>query len=449
MFRRFLLMLLLMAALGVSSAFLLRELFVRDFGRLNEAVQEDRASWIVSDLESAFGKRQSWDREMAIEDAVWALNLGMETKVRDHDGKIVMETQEALSLLSPGDRGRLIAGSGYGRHPAIGQFYVYPLFLHGEEIGQVEVRFLPDERSDFFISRTNRHLLISALILGVIAVALSFVLARRLSRPIIRLSRAAQSISQGNLNEQVKVAGRDELASLSRSFNQMAHKLQLQNKLRKEICANLAHELRTPLTIMRGQLEGILDGVIINDEARIGLLLEENQRLTNVVASMEEFFQAQASALTLSPFEVPVRQLLENLAKNFEIAARENGVKLTIEADSGATVYADPERLAQILINLISNALKATALGGHIFLSGKRSSTGCTITVADTGRGIAEEELSLVFERFYRGKEGGLGLGLAIVRELVDAHSGSIDVSSTLGKGTAFALQFPDAPTSS
>ena len=447
MFRRFLFALLLMAVLGVSSALLLRELIVRDFSRLNEAEQEDRASWVVSDLESVYAKQKAWDRAMAVEDAVWALQLGMETRVRDRDGKIVMETREALDSLASENRTRLQAGSAYALKLGIGEFHSYPLFLRGEEIGQLEVRFLPDERSLFFVARTNRLLAYSALILGVVACLLSVLLARRLSRPIVRLADAAKGISQGNLAERVEYAGSDALASLSRSFNQMANTLHLQNKLRKQICANLAHELRTPLTIMRGQLEGILDGVIANDESRLRLLLEENQRLTNIVASMEEFFQAQASALTLAPIDVPIGQLFENLARHFEVTAGAKGVRIQVETDeAGTVVHADPERLSQILINLIGNSLKATAAGGGITLAGKRTPCGCVITVTDTGRGIPQEDIPLIFERFYRGKEGGLGLGLAIVRELVDAHGGSIEVTSRPGEGTTFFIFFPDPP---
>lgn len=446
MFKKFLLILLFMAGLGVSSSILLRELVVRDFNRLTEAEQEDRVSWVVADLESAFVKQKGWNPEMAAEDAVWALQLGLDTRVWDRDGTIVMETSRALASLEPEQRGRLKAASGFAQLAGAGEFHVYPLFLHGEEIGQLEVRFLPDARNSFFISRTNRLLAYSALILGVIACILSIVLARRLSRPIVRISQAAQNITQGNLTERVEIPGNDELTSLGHSFNTMAHTLQVQNKLRKQICVNLAHELRTPLTIMRGQLEGVLDGVIPNDESRIRILLEENQRLTTIVASMEEFFEAQASVLSLDIHQLPLRQLFDNLAVNFEVAACEKGVAIKVESDEETMVSADPNRLSQVFINLISNALKVTPPGGAITLGGKQNASGCIITVADTGCGIAAEDIPLIFERFYRGKDGGLGLGLAIVRELVDAHGGTIEVASQKGVGTVFTIQFPAGP---
>ena len=446
MFKKFLLILLFMAGLGVSSSILLRELVVRDFNRLTEAEQEDRVSWVVADLESAFVKQKGWNPEMAVEDAVWALQLGLDTRVRDRDGTIVMDTSRALASLEPEQRVRLKVASGFAQLAGTGEFHVYPLFLHGEEIGQLEVRFLPDARNSLFTSRTNRLLVYSALILAVIACILSIVLARRLSRPIVRISQAAQNISQGNLTERVEIPGNDELTSLGQSFNTMAHTLQVQNKLRKQICANLAHELRTPLTIMRGQLEGVLDGVIPNDESRIRLLLEENQRLTTIVASMEEFFEAQASVLSLDIHQLPLRQLFDNLALSFEVAAREKGVAIRVETDDAIMVSADPDRLSQVFINLISNAMKVTPPGGAITLGGKQTAFGCIITVTDTGCGIAEEDIPLIFERFYRGKDGGLGLGLAIVRELVDAHGGTIEVTSQKGAGTVFTLQFPAEP---
>lgn len=443
MFKKFLLILLFMAGLGVSSSILLRELVVRDFNRLTEAEQEDRVSWVVADLESAFVKQKGWSPEMAVEDAVWALQLGLDTRVRDRDGTIIMETSRALASLEPEQQVRLKAASGFAKLSGTGEFHIYPLFLHGKEIGQLEVRFLPDTRNSFFISRTNHLLAYSALALGVIACILSIILARRLSRPIVRISQAAQNISQGNLTERVEIPGSDELSSLGQSFNAMAHTLQVQNKLRKQICANLAHELRTPLTIMRGQLEGVLDGVISNDESRIRLLLEENQRLTTIVASMEDFFEAQASVLSLDVHQLLLRQMFDNLALSFEAVAREKGVVIRVESDDETIISADPDRLSQVLINLISNALKVTPPGGVITLSGKQTVSGCIITVTDTGCGIAEEDIPLIFERFYRGKDGGLGLGLAIVRELVDAHGGTIEVASQMGVGTVFTIQFP------
>jgi len=444
MFKKFLIILLFMAGLGVTSAVLLRELVVRDFTLLAEAEQEDRVSWVVTDLESAFANQKGWDKAMAAEDSIWALQLGLETRIVGRDGKTVMETAVALNSLPPEQRARFKYGSRTDSAPGMGDYHAYPLFYLGEEIGQLEVRFLPDERNRVFIARTNRLLTYSAIILGIAACILSVIFARRLSRPIIRISQAAQDISQGNLTERVAISGNDELAALGQSFNQMAHTLQIQNKLRKQICANLAHELRTPLTVMRGQLEGILDGVLPNDTSRMSLLLEENQRLTKIVASMEEFFQAQASALSLAPVNLNVRQIFDNLATYFEAAARNLEIEFRVETDDGATVYADPERLSQILINLISNSLKATAPGGAITLGARRTPDGCSLTVADTGCGIAAEELPLIFERFYRGKDGGLGLGLAIVRELADAHGATISVTSNQAVGTTISLAFPD-----
>lgn len=444
MFRKFLLLLLFMALLGVSSAFLLRELIVRDFAHLAEAQQEDRVSWVVADLESVFAKQNAWNHEMAIEDAIWALQLGLETIVRDRHGAIVMDTATALASLTPESRARLHVAR--TRAGGSGDTTTYPLFLHGEEIGRLEVRFLPDGRNSYFVNRTNHLLTYSALILAALSFLLSVVLARRLSGPIVRLSHAALGISQGNLDERVKIPGNDEMTTLGNSFNQMAHALQTQNKLRKQICANLAHELRTPLTVMRAQLEGMLDGVIASDSSRTKLLLDENQRLTKVVASMEDFFQAQASVLTLAPVKLYARQLLDNLAKNFEVASREKQITISVVSADDTVVIADPERLTQILVNLISNALKATESGGTIILNAGRNSDGCTITVSDSGCGIPAEELPLIFERFYRGKDGGLGLGLAIVRELMDAHGASINVASTEGAGTIISLVFHDNP---
>jgi signal transduction histidine kinase len=436
--------LIIVAALGVSSALILRELIVRDFGRLTEGELEDRVYWVSAALETAFEKSHGWDREAVAGDAVWALLLGIETQVRDRTGTLVMDTTRALEQLSPASRQRILASAGFDPKRGSGPYASYPLFLKGEEIGHMEVRFFPREKRALFVSRTNRLLLISALLLGSVAILSSIILARRLTRPISRLARAADSISQGNLHERLECTGSDELATLSLSFNRMAQTLEKQNALRKKISANFAHELRTPLAIMQGQLEGMLDGLIPNERRVLESLLEENLRLARIVANVEELVQAEASTLSLKRIRLPLKPLLESVAQRFSEAGGKKNISFAVHCGEEVRVNADPERLTQILINLVTNAVKAIESGGTIRLSGVAERRCCRIGVTDTGRGIAEAELPLIFERFYRKGSDGLGLGLPIVRELVDAHGGAIEVASRPGEGSTFTVWLPD-----
>ena len=436
--------LIFVAALGVSSAMILRELIVRDFGRLTEGELEDRAYWVSAALETAFEKNQGWNQEAVAGDVVWALLLGIETRVKDRSGALVMDTARALKRLSPGSRQRILASAGFDPNRGSGPYAGYPLFLKGEEIGHLEVRFLPREKRALFVSRTNRLLLISALLLGGVAILSSIILARRLTRPISRLAWAADGISQGNLHERLEIRGNDELATLSLSFNRMADTLEKQNALRKRINANFAHEMRTPLAIMQGQLEGMLDGLIPNERRVLESLLEENHRLARIVANVEELVQAEASALSLRRIRFPLKPLLESIGQRFSESAGKKKISIAVECGEDVWVNADPERLTQILINLVTNAVRAIDSGGSIRLGGATEGECCRIDVTDTGRGIDEADLPLIFERFYRKGSDGLGLGLAIVRELVDAHGGRIMVASRPGEGSTFSVRLPE-----
>ncbi len=437
------LVLIFVAALGVSSSLILRELIVRDFGKLTEGELEDRVYWVSAALENAFEKNHGWNQEAVAGDAAWALLLGIETRVKDRTDALVMDTATALKQLSPASRERILASAGFAPKRGSGAYVSYPLFLKGEEIGHMEVRFFPREKRVLFVSRTNRLLLISALLLGSAAILLSIILARRLTRPITRLARAADCISQGNLHERLEITGSDELATLAHSFNRMAQTLEKQNALRKKINANFAHEMRTPLAIMQGQLEGMLDGLIPNERRVLESLLEENLRLARIVSNVEELVQAEASALSLNRIRLPLKPLLESIAQRFSESGGNKNVSFAIECNDEVLVNADPERLTQILINLVTNAVKAIDTGGIIRLSGAAEREGCRIDVMDSGRGIAEADLPLIFERFFRKDSDGLGLGLPIVRELVDAHGGTIEVSSQPGEGSNFTVRLP------
>ncbi len=441
---KFMLVLILVASLGVASSLILRELIVRDFSHLTEGEMEDRVYWVSAALETSFEKNRDWNREALAGDAVWALLLGIETRVKDRRGTLVMDTTTALRQLSPRGRQRILASAGFDPDRGSGPYAGYPLFLKGEEIGRLEARFFPRGKRELFVSRTNRLLLFSALLLGSVAILSGIILARRLTRPITRLARAADSISQGNLHERIEISGSDELATLSLSFNRMAQTLEKQNALRKRINANFAHEMRTPLAIMQGQLEGMLDGLIPNERRVLESLLEENSRLARIVVNVEELVQAEASALSLKRIRLPLKPLLESIAQRFSEAGGKKEIFFLVECGDDVRVNADPERLMQILINLVINAVKAIASGGTIRLSGTAERDGCRIGVTDTGQGIAEADLPLIFERFYRKGSEGLGLGLSIVRELVDAHGGTIEVASRIGEGTTFTVRLPD-----
>ncbi|MDI6743930.1 MAG: ATP-binding protein [Thermodesulfovibrionales bacterium] len=440
---KFLILLLGVSIIALSSALVLRELMIKDFREYLEGEMEDRVYWVMADIEGTYEKHSRWEENTIAEDAVWALMLGLEIKIKDAEGNIVIDTEKAVSALSPLIKRRIMAVSNFTKAKSQGAFQPYPLFLKGKEIGTLEVRFLRKGKESIFIDRSNRFLLSSLFALGGLAIVLSIIFSRKLTNPIKRLVSAAKAISEGNLKNRVKISDKDEIGKLSETFNLMAKNLEMQESLRKKLISNIAHELRTPISAMRGELEGMVDGLITTDKEQLRSLYEETGRLKNLLDGIDELSQAQASALSLRKQHVELNQFLKNIIERFSKLFEDKGIALEFQCDDGLLINADPDKLSQIVINLLSNALKATYKNGIVRLIAGKKDAEVFIEVSDTGRGIKKDEIPFIFERFFKAVPGGLGLGLAIVKELVDAHDGRIEVKSEYGKGAAFTVYLP------
>ena len=293
---KFLILLFAVSVVALSAAFILRELMIRDFREYLEGEREDRVYWITADIERTYEKYRGWKQEVLSEDAVWALMLGFDMRILDTSGAVVMDTEKALASLSPLVKSRVLAVYELTSEARKEPHIPYPLFLAGKEIGRLEVRFLKPKKESIFVKRSNKFLLLSLLVLGGLALALSVIVSRRLTQPLKRLSSTAASISEGDLKARVVVFSRDEIGRLSETFNRMAQALETQESLRKKLIANVAHELRTPLGAMRGELEGMMDGLIPADKQQIQSLHEETGRLRNILDGMEELVRPRRAA---------------------------------------------------------------------------------------------------------------------------------------------------------
>ena len=439
---KFLVLLLSVALIALSSALVLRELMIKDFREYLEGELEDRVYWVMADLEGTYEKYSGWKEDVIGEDTIWALMLGLEIKIKDTGGNVVMDTEKAVSALSPLVKRRIMAVSNFTEKENPDAFQPYPLFLKGKEIGTLEVRFLRTGKESIFIKRSNRFLLFSLFALGGLAIILSIIFSRKLTNPIKRLVSAAKAISEGNMKSRVKISDNDEIGKLSETFNLMAKNLEMQESLRKKLISNVAHELRTPISAMRGEIEGMVDGLITTDKEQLKSLYEETGRLKNILDGIDELSQAQASALSLRKQSIELKPFLKNIIDRFSKISFDKGINIELQCDDGFIIHADPDRLSQIAINLLSNSLKATERGKIWIKAGAKDSE-AFIEAGDTGCGIRQEDMPFIFERFYRVAEGGLGLGLAIVKELVDAHDGRIEVKSEYGKGLHLLYIFP------
>lgn len=440
---KFLLLFILISTIALASAFVLRGLIMRDFGHYLDGEYEDRVQRVVALLEGGYDQNGGWQRERLATDLAWALQLGIEVHLFDPANRPVIDSWQAVSALTPLMRKRVLDATGYEPQALKGALVPYPLYLRGEEIGHLEARILDQVKEDYFVRSSNRVLLISVTMLGLISILAGIIASRRLARPLLELVAAADDIAGGNLARRVMNSGQDEIGRLAQSFNSMAHNLEAQEKLRRTLLSNAAHELRTPLAIISGELEGMLDGVLPIDCNALQSLHDESRRLTAILDGVDELSRAEASALNLRRETFVLKPFLVNIVARFERTFTEKHAVLLLDCPDQLHINADPDRLCQILINLISNSVRASSTGGRVTLVATADGTAVTLAISDNGCGIADEDLPYIFERFYKGKHGGLGLGLAIVQELVTAHGGAVSVRSPAGAGASFRLVFP------
>jgi two-component system sensor histidine kinase BaeS len=440
---KFLILLCGVAVLALSGTIVLRELMLKDFRAYLEGETEDKIYWIIADLEGAYDRNLGWSADVQAQNLIWAFTLGFEVRLLDQTGSLVIDTEKAIETTSPRVKRRLLALSQFRNTEDVGDYFLYPLFLSGQQIGTLEARELKPLREGIFLSRSNRFLLLAILVIGGLAIIVSVLFSRPLTRPIKELALAASAISKGNYKGRVSVSRRDEVGELSEAFNRMAQTLETQESLRRKLIADVAHELRTPLGVMRGELEGMMDGLIPNDTARLESLHDETGRLKKMVDGIEELNQAEASVLSLHVQQFKIKPFLENIIERYRNIFQEKGVHLVLRCPDDAQINADPERVSQIIVNLLSNALRATNSRGHVSLTVLPVNNELRISIEDTGTGIVEKDLPFIFERFYHGPGGGLGIGLTIVKELAEAHGGRVEVKSATGQGSQFTIVLP------
>ncbi len=304
-----------------------------------------------------------------------------------------------------------------------------------------------------FRSGVNEALWWAGGLAVVAAVLSSWAVSRHIVEPIHQMTRASERIAAGHFEERVPVAGDDEIAALARSFNRMAEELAQVEARRRRLIGDVAHELRTPLTAIRGYMEALMDGVLPAEEDTFKLVHQEAGRLNRLVDDLQELSRIEAGAIPLHLQAVSVADALETVRKRLQPQFTEKKLQLDIQPAADLRVLADPDRLTQILTNLLTNALRYTPAGGRVWVTCRRVGHEVEICVADTGIGISKEALPHIFERFYRADPArsrqhgeGSGIGLTVVRHLVEAQNGRVWVESEgEGKGSRFYLRLPAA----
>ncbi|OGN98524.1 MAG: hypothetical protein A2Y58_00110 [Chloroflexi bacterium RBG_13_51_52] len=350
----------------------------------------------------------------------------------------ISSTGQMLEIIFPQRQGKPWVSS--TSPDTVGTLYV----VHGDfpDINRTALQLTYEGIGRFFIW--------GGLLAIGIAILLAFLLSRRILSPVKSLIGATRKFGKGDFSHRVDYKGQGELGELARSFNSMADDLERTQSLRRNMVADVAHELRTPLSNLKGYLEAISDGVIKPDKTTIRSLNEEALSLSRLVADLQELSLADAGELKINTQQSDINALIEETVAALQPKATGKKLKLTTNLTAGLPLLnIDAHRIKQVLYNLLDNAIAHTGKNGKITVTVLKQNNAVSISVSDTGEGIPPEELSMIFERFYRVDKsrarttGGSGLGLTIAKRLVETHGGKISVKSQPGKGSTFTFTLP------
>ena len=381
----------------------------------------------IARLETYYIARGNWDgvstifaNSLDIEASQWASSI-----LLDAQNRIVVEHGQPVDpATSP------------TYQPAGGEA-VLPIVVNGGVVGKLVVgqNTQPSERR--FTFRFLQPVLLASLGLAVFATLIGLLLTRRVVSPLAEVIAAAEEIAGGNLQTRARAKGPDDLRDLSDSFNKMADALERNDRERRDMLADIAHELRTPLTVMRGRLEGIMDGVYPANESSIGPALEEAYLLERLVEDLRLLTLAESHQLAFEKHELDLLEIARRSISMFQAEADEKEISLDLVTSlEKALIVADPLRTEQVIGNLLSNALRYVPEGGRVWVEISRLDDKVAICINDNGPGIPEADLPFIFNRFWREERsrsrvsGGAGLGLAIAKLLVEGQGGRISARS-------------------
>lgn len=306
------------------------------------------------------------------------------------------------------------------------------------------------ELEDSYLSQSRRSMLLAGLIAAIAAVFLSFFLIRQLTGPLRKLDRASRQIAAGNFDERVDIASSDEIGRLANSFNDMAASLETSEQVKRRLIADISHELRTPITAIRTTLESLRDGLMEPTQGTLSALHDKILLTTRLVQDLHQLALADSGRLSMHPRMCSIEDILDAILETIGVQMEDENITLVrkIEPDL-PSVIADAQRIEQVLLNLLANAIRHTPVQGSILVQAKQLGGHVHVSISDSGPGLSDLDLKHVFDRFYRADDArtsdnnGAGLGLSIAKALIEAHGGRIWAENTPGSGARFAFTLP------
>lgn len=411
---------------------------------------ETALSKLPDRLSSIYNQHGNWDT-LSLYELSHNLPVKAQVTLTDPQGNYI------TTLTNPMDEMMKDSMMGMGMSYSVSNWETKTLTVNGPQgvIATAEVRYPsnaqilnPDDLS--FVTAVFRSLLLAGLIALVMGILLSLWTSNKLAKPLKHLTQAVKEVGQGHLDKRVIISSQDEVGELAQAFNSMADSLRSQETLRRQFTADIAHELRTPLTSLRSYIEAFQDGVLQPNEENLGALSDEIDRLVSLSSDLKDLNIAEMGMLRPKLQPVDVTSVLEKVIHNLTPLILEKNIELSTHIpEMPVSVLADEHLLTRLFYNLIHNAYKYTVEEGKITIELAVQANGVDISISDTGIGIPEDDLPFIFERFYRAEKsraretGGTGIGLALVKQIILLHKGTINVQSVVGKGSTFVVSLP------
>jgi signal transduction histidine kinase len=408
---------------------------------------QERADAVAEVLADAYKEAGSWDQVAFINIAHLGLTGNYSVQVLDADGDLVAYSQDAM--------GRMMTG---GTPPGDTEVTARSdIVVDDEVVGQaLVVQTTPGgvmtERDVWFRQASLRGLGLAAFIAVVLASVAGMLYSRGIVRPIAAVTRAADALRHGDRAARTGMTGGDPISDLGATFDQMADAVEAERAFEQQLTADVAHELRTPLQAIQATVEAMQDGVLPTDEERLALIHDETVRLGRLTGSILELSRLESGSAAVVLAQIDLAEPVALAVETSRALMESTGHTLEEAIERGVTVMGDPDRLRQAVGNLLSNAARYTPGGGRVRVRLLRDGTEAVIEVADSGIGVAEEDRERVFTRFWRADparartSGGLGIGLAVVREIAERHGGKVGVHASDLGGASFVIRVPLVP---
>ncbi|XXF59765.1 ATP-binding protein [Thermoanaerobacterium thermosaccharolyticum] len=415
-------------------------LIINNFGIYLKQSSDNEFNNIASSIAEVYKETGDWN-ETGNRIAHNLMMSGYGIKVRDLKGNTVIKISSMFTMMGIENSGKTTTKT-------------LPIMVNGRKAAYVDITYsgtMPMNKLDYkFLYDMNKYIAIITIVTIIIVLIISIYVSKYLTKPILNIAHVASKLENGNYDVRVKEIPREEeLLTLTAAINHLGASLKNQGMLRAQMTQNIAHELRTPLSTLKSHLEAIIDGVWEPSKERMVSLYEEVVRLSNLINDIELLNKIEIDNLKINKVRFNLSDLIKSLLINYESIFINKNQHLEKNIEDGISIFADKDKISEVVINLLANANKYTGEGGNIKVKLYKEGKYAVLSVSDDGIGIPKEDLPFIYERFYRSEKsrnreyGGSGLGLSITKAIIKAHNGMINAESILNEGTKFTVKLP------